>query len=149
MRADFRLDQAALERHRDGLCPRLDAQLREDVLDVCRHRLRADDERSRDLTLRSPFGQEREDLALARAEICVVSVTIAVRYRSRAPQRALDACEELAEQKRELEELEDDLEVFGMMLLAQDRLAEPTAADDLIPIEDIARDFGVEEPRDA
>lgn len=61
----------------------------------------------------------------------------------------LATMEELAEQKRELEELEDDLEVFGMMLLAQDRLAEPTAADDLIPVEDIARDFGVEEPRDA
>ena len=57
--------------------------------------------------------------------------------------------EELEEQRRELEELEDDLEVFGMMLLAQERLAEPTPAEDLIPVEDLARHFGVEELLDA
>ncbi len=50
---------------------------------------------------------------------------------------------------RELEELEDDLEVFGMMLLARERLAEPTPAEDLIPVEDLARRFGAEELLDA
>ena len=68
MRADFRLDEAALESHRHGLRPRVDTELGEDVLDARRDRLRADDELRRDLTLRSTFRQEAEDLALARAE---------------------------------------------------------------------------------
>lgn len=55
----------------------------------------------------------------------------------------LATIEEMEEQKRELEELEEDLEVFGMMLLAQERLAEPTAVEDLIPVEDLARRFGL------
>ena len=88
MGADFRLDQAALERHRHCLRSRLDAQLREDVLDVRRHRLRADDERCGDLTLRPPFGQEREDLALSRAEIRIVSVTVPLPFVTGAERRS-------------------------------------------------------------
>jgi hypothetical protein len=61
----------------------------------------------------------------------------------------LATLEELEEQRRELEELEDDLEVFGMLLLAQERLTEPTTVEDLIPVEDLARRFGVEELLDA
>ena len=85
MCADFRLDQAAVERHRHGLRSRLDAQLREDVLDVRRHRLRADDERRCDLSLGSPLGEERKDLAFAWAEARIFLVPVAVRHRRGAP----------------------------------------------------------------
>ena len=70
--------ETALEGDRDGLRACVDAELRQDVLDVRRHRLRADDERARDLTLRSPFGEEREDLVLSRTEIRIVAMAVAI-----------------------------------------------------------------------
>ena len=87
MRANVGLDEAAPERHGDGLRARVDAQLREDVLDVGRDGLRADDEIARDLTLRPSFREQTEDLALARAEVRLVAVSVPVR-RPRAERRS-------------------------------------------------------------
>jgi hypothetical protein len=41
-----------------------------------------------------------------------------------------------------LEEMEDDLEVVGITLLAQERLSEPTPVEDLLTVDDLAREFG-------
>jgi hypothetical protein len=55
---------------------------------------------------------------------------------------ALAELERLEEAKRENEELLDELEDMGIILLAQERLAEPTPVDQLIPLEELARQFG-------
>ena len=49
---------------------------------------------------------------------------------------------EQAEQERD--ELIDELEDLGIVLLAQERRGEPTPVDELIPLEDLARRFGRE-----
>lgn len=41
-----------------------------------------------------------------------------------------------------LEELEDELEDIGIVLLAEQRLAQPTPAEELIPVEELAGRFG-------
>ena len=74
MRANVGLDEAAPECEGDCLRAGVDAELGEDVLDVGRDGLRADDEVRGDLTLRPPLGEEAEDLALARAEAGAVLV---------------------------------------------------------------------------
>lgn len=53
------------------------------------------------------------------------------------------ALEELEAQRRELSELEDDLETLGIMLLAEDRLADPTPESELLSLEDLAARHGV------
>jgi len=53
----------------NGLGAASNFELAEDSLDVRRDRLRADHERRRNLFPRLSIGEEREDLALARAEI--------------------------------------------------------------------------------
>ena len=85
MCADVRLDEAASEGEGDGLGTGMDAELREDVLDVGRDGLRADHEVRGDLTLRPPLGEEAEDLALARAEAGGVLVLRVAVSRSRSP----------------------------------------------------------------
>ena len=57
---------------------------------------------------------------------------------------ALAAVQRLEEAERENEELLDELEDLGIILLAQERLAEPTPVDQLIPLEELARRFGRE-----
>ncbi len=57
---------------------------------------------------------------------------------------ALAAVERLEEAAREKEELLDELEDMGVVLLAQERLAEPTPVDQLIPLDALARQFGQE-----
>lgn len=54
------------------------------------------------------------------------------------------AVERLEQAEREKEELLDELEDAGIVLLAQERLAEPTSPEQLIPIEELARRFGRE-----
>ncbi len=73
MRAHIGLDEPALERDRDRLRSSVDAELREDVLDVRRYRLRADHQLRRDLSLRASVCEEPEDLALARAEASILA----------------------------------------------------------------------------
>ena len=68
MCANVRLDETTSEGERDGLRSGVNAELGQDVLDVCGDRLRADDEVRRDLTLRPALREEAEDLALTRAE---------------------------------------------------------------------------------
>ena len=63
MCAHVRLDEAASEGEGDRLGAGIDAELREDVLDVGGDGLRADHEIRGDLTLRPPLGEEAEDLA--------------------------------------------------------------------------------------
>ena len=48
----------------------------------------------------------------------------------------------LEEGEREKEELLDELEAIGLALLAQERLANPTPVDELIPLEELARRHG-------
>jgi hypothetical protein len=57
---------------------------------------------------------------------------------------ALATVERLEQAEREKEELLDELEDVGIILLAQERLAEPTPVEHLIPIEELARRFGRE-----
>lgn len=49
------------------------------------------------------------------------------------------------EQQARIDELEDELEVVGIALLAQERLANPTPAEELIPVEELAKRYGLEE----
>lgn len=58
---------------------------------------------------------------------------------------ALAAVERLEQAERENEELLDELEDVGIILLAQERLSEPTPIEQLIPIEELARRFGRED----
>ena len=93
MRAHIGLDEPPPERDRDRLRSSMDAELREDVLDVRRYRLRADDELRRDLSLRASVCEEPEDLAFARAEAGIlapaISVFVSVQVGGRATQRPL------------------------------------------------------------
>jgi hypothetical protein len=57
---------------------------------------------------------------------------------------ALAALERLEQTEREKEDLLEELEDVGIVLLAQERLAEPTPVDQLIPLEELARQFGRE-----
>lgn len=57
---------------------------------------------------------------------------------------ALATVERLEQAERENEELLDELEDVGIILLAQERLAEPTPVERLIPLEELARQFGRE-----
>ena len=57
---------------------------------------------------------------------------------------ALAAVERLEQVEREKEELLDELEDLGIILLAQERLSEPTPVEQLIPLEELARQFGRE-----
>src|SRR5215212_6496850 len=72
MRVDRRvwpaLDEALAIRGDHRLRPAFHAQLPEEVLNVGCDRPRAQHEVGRDLRLRVPFGKQREDLALARAQ---------------------------------------------------------------------------------
>jgi hypothetical protein len=49
------------------------------------------------------------------------------------------------ELEQEREELLDDLEVFGIGLLAEERLSSPTPAERLLTIEELAREHGFED----
>ena len=57
---------------------------------------------------------------------------------------ALAAVQRLEEVEREKEELLDELEDLGILLLAEERLGQPTPFDQLIPLEELARQFGRE-----
>jgi hypothetical protein len=57
----------------------------------------------------------------------------------------LATLERFEEIERENEELLDELEVIGIALLAEERLAEPTPAEKLIPVEELARKHGLAE----
>lgn len=57
---------------------------------------------------------------------------------------ALAALERLEQAEREKEDLLEEIEDIGIVLLAQERLAEPTPADRLIPLEELARQLGRE-----
>lgn len=57
---------------------------------------------------------------------------------------ALAAVERLEQAEREKDELLEELEDMGIVLLAQERLAEPTPIRGLIPLEELARRFGRE-----
>lgn len=52
------------------------------------------------------------------------------------------AVEKLKFAEREKEDLLEELEDVGIILLAQERLAEPTPVERLIPLEDLAHRFG-------
>ncbi|MBA3787350.1 MAG: hypothetical protein H0X21_01485 [Actinobacteria bacterium] len=54
------------------------------------------------------------------------------------------AIERLETAEREKEELLDELEDVGIILLAQERLASPTPVDRLIPLVELAQQFGRE-----
>ena len=58
---------------------------------------------------------------------------------------ALAAVERLEEAVRENEELLDELEVIGIAMLAEKRLAEPTPVEELIPVEELVRKHGFAE----
>ncbi len=55
---------------------------------------------------------------------------------------ALAMVERLEEVERENEELLDELEVIGIALLAEERLAEPTPVEKLMPVEELVRKHG-------
>lgn len=57
---------------------------------------------------------------------------------------ALAAVDRLEEAERENEELLEELEDVGIILLAQERLSQPTPVEELIPLEELARQFGRE-----
>jgi hypothetical protein len=57
---------------------------------------------------------------------------------------ALEALDRLDAAERENDELLDELEDVGIILLAQERLAEPTPVDKLISLEELAGQFGRE-----
>ncbi len=54
------------------------------------------------------------------------------------------AVERLEQAEQENGQLLDELEDVGIVLLAQERLAEPTPREQLIPLEELARRFGRE-----
>src|SRR5918996_4935937 len=60
----LRRDQALAVGHGDGLRPRVDAELTQDVLDVRPDSLGADDQLARDLGLTPPLGEEPQHLQL-------------------------------------------------------------------------------------
>jgi hypothetical protein len=55
---------------------------------------------------------------------------------------AVATLERLEEAEREKEALLEELEDLGIILLAQERLSEPTPVDQLIQLEELARQFG-------
>lgn len=55
---------------------------------------------------------------------------------------ALATVERLERAERDKDELLEELEDLGIILLAQERLAEPTPVEQLIPLEELARRFG-------
>ena len=55
---------------------------------------------------------------------------------------AMAAVERLEQIEQERDELLDELEDVGIVMLAQKRLAEPTPVGKLIPLEELAREFG-------
>ena len=57
---------------------------------------------------------------------------------------ALAAVERLERAEQENEALLDELEDLGIILLAEERLAQPTPVDRLIPLAQLARQFGRE-----
>jgi hypothetical protein len=57
---------------------------------------------------------------------------------------AIAAIERLERVQRENEELLDELEDVGIILLAQERLEDLTPVDQLIPLDELARQFGRE-----
>ena len=57
---------------------------------------------------------------------------------------AVAAVERLEEVERENEELLEELEDVGILLLAQERLGKETPVDQLIPLDELARQFGRE-----
>ena len=57
---------------------------------------------------------------------------------------AIATVERLEAAERENEELLEELEDVGIILLAQERLESPTPVDQLIPLEELARQFGRE-----
>lgn len=57
---------------------------------------------------------------------------------------ALAAVDQLERAERERDEVLEELEDMGIVLLAQARLAEPTPVAELIPMEELARRFGRE-----
>jgi hypothetical protein len=61
---------------------------------------------------------------------------------------ALAAVDRLAEAERENEELLEELEDVGILLLAQERLADPASAERLTPVEDLVRQFGYQDMLD-
>jgi hypothetical protein len=58
---------------------------------------------------------------------------------------ALATVDRLEQAERENEELLDELEDVGIILLAQERLSNPTPVDQLIPLNELARQFGQEQ----
>jgi hypothetical protein len=64
------VEQAILDDEGGGLEPRMDVELREDVLDMRSCRFGADDERLGDVTRSCTTGQEREHLAFPGGERC-------------------------------------------------------------------------------
>ena len=56
----------------------------------------------------------------------------------------LETLDRLDAAEREKEELFEELEDVGIILLAQERLAEPTPIDKLIPLEELTSQFGRE-----
>jgi len=57
---------------------------------------------------------------------------------------AMATVERLEQTERERDELLDELEDVGIVLLAQERLADPTPVGQLIPLEELARELGRE-----
>lgn len=99
--------------------------------------------------------QELHALAARFRRLKTPSESLLERARSVGPYRkggllmvpevdALAAVERLEQAEREKEELLDELEDVGIILLAQERLAAPTPAEQLIPLEELARRFGRE-----
>jgi hypothetical protein len=62
---------------------------------------------------------------------------------------AIAAQERLEDAERENEELLDELEDIGLVLLAQERLGEERPFEELIPLSELARQFGREHLLDA
>ena len=89
------------------------------------------------------FGLQRPsrsllDRALAVGPYRKGGLVILPEIDARAALERLDAAE------RENAELLDELEDLGILLLAQERLADPTPVDQLIPLEELARSVGRE-----
>ena len=97
--------------------------------------------------------QQLHELASRFRKLKKPSASLLERARSVGPYRkgglllvpeidALATVERLEQAEREKEELLDELEDVGIILLAQERLAEPTPVDQLIPLDELARRFG-------
>ena len=52
-----------------GRCSRRHAELLEDVLEVLANRMRRDEQRVADLTVRLPFAHEREDIGFSLGQL--------------------------------------------------------------------------------